>query len=365
MQRRQALLALLASLLYCAAFGPGNSAGWAQQPATEGAQSGPHVALLLPLKSGPFARAAEAVRRGAWEAHRVHAGTGLPLVVYATGDEAFDIMQTSERAVAQDARMVIGPLTRSAVSALAGSTVVSVPTLALNAPEGDGPLPLNLYVFGLQVENEAKQVAGLAAQQGRRRALVVAARSALSKRLSQAFVEEWQRRGNEVSEEFGFTSDPAELGKLRDTLAVGSSDMVFLALDAQQSKLMRSYLGLSMPIYATSLVHSGSDALARLELNGVIFVDMPWLLLPDHPAVLSYARPDPAQANMESQRFYALGIDAYRVAQALAGARDGLDPLDGVTGTLTLDRERRLLREPVAAQFAQGEIRILFGDAQR
>jgi outer membrane PBP1 activator LpoA protein len=359
MQRRSALFALVAALLYCAAFGPGNARAQAQQPAGEPARSGPHVALLLPLKAGPFTRAAEAVRRGAWEAHKVHAASGLPLVVYATGDDAFDIMQTYERAISQDARLVIGPLTRSAVSALANSTVVKVPTLALNAPEGDAPLPPDLFVFGLQVENEAKQVADLAAQQGRRRALVVAARTALSKRLSQAFVEEWVKRGNQVTEEFAFTSEAADLAKLRDALAVSTSDMVFLALDAQQSKLIRSYLGLALPIYATSLVNASADALGRLELNGVTFVDMPWLLLPDHPAVLSYARPDPAQANVEFQRFYALGIDAYRIAQVLVQRDAEFTVLDGVTGTITLDRDRRLLREPVAAQFVQGEIKVL------
>jgi outer membrane PBP1 activator LpoA protein len=365
MQRRTALLALLASLLYCAPFGRGNSTALAQQPAGEPAKPGPHVALLLPLKSGPFTRVAEAVRRGAWEAHRVHAGSGLGLVVYSTSDDAFDIMQAYQKAVSQEARLVIGPLTRSAVSALANSTIVTVPTLALNAPEGDAPLPSNLYLFGLQVENEAKHVAALAAQQGRRRALVVSARTALSKRLREAFAEEWLRRGNEVVEEFSYTNDAAELGKLRDALAVGSADMAFLALDAQQAKVIRSYLGLSMPIYATSLVNSSSDALGRLELNGVIFVDMPWLLLPDHPAVLSYARPDPAQANTEYQRFYALGIDAYRIAQALVNPREETLAIDGVTGTISMDRERRVLREPIAAQFAQGEIKVLFDEQKR
>ncbi len=363
MQRRTALLALLASLLYCAPFGPGNSIALAQQPATDASRAGPHIALLLPLKSGPFTRAADAVRRGAWEAHKVQPAPGLGLVVYATSDDAFDIMQEYQKAVAQDARLVIGPLTRSAVSALANSTVVTVPTLALNAPEGDAPLPSNLFVFGLQVENEARQVASLAAQQGRRRALVVSARNALSKRLHDAFAEEWQRRGNQVVEEFAFTSDAAELGKLRDALAVGSADMVFLALDAQQSKSIRSYLGLSMPIYATSLVNAGSDQLGLLELNGVTFVDMPWLLLPDHPAVMTYARPD--AASTEVLRFYALGIDAYRVAQALLNPREASITIDGVTGTITMDRERRVVREPIAAQFVQGEIRVLADEQRR
>jgi outer membrane PBP1 activator LpoA protein len=65
---------------------------------------------------------------------------------------------------------------------------------------------------------------------------------------------------------------------------------------------------------------------------------------------------------MELQRFYALGIDAYRIALWLADARNDFAPLDGVTGTISMDRERRLHREPVAAQFAQGEVKVLFRD---
>jgi outer membrane PBP1 activator LpoA protein len=357
MQRALVFPLLVGWLLCLGACALGNDGALAQQPeATEADRAGAHIAVLLPLKSSALARPAEAVRRGVWEAHRVHSGNGLPLLVHATGDDPFDIVQAYEQAVQAGARLVIGPLTRSAVTALAGSNLVSVPTLALNAPETDAPLPQSLYVFGLQVENEARQLAQLAAEHGRRRALVISAESALSKRLSQGFTEEWTRRGNKIAEEFAFTTDPGELGKLRDTLALGAADMVFLALDAKQAKLIRSYLGLSMPIYATSLVHTGSDPLARLELNGVYFTDMPWLLAPDHPAVLSYARPDPA--GMEFQRFYALGIDAYRIAQELA-REPGELRLDGVTGHITLDRDHRLVREPIPAQFQQGETKVL------
>jgi hypothetical protein len=357
MQRALVFPLLVGWLLCLGACALGNDGAMAQQPEpTEADRSEAHIAVLLPLKSSALARLAEAVRRGVWEAHRVHAGNGLPLVVHATGEDPFDIVQAYERAVQAGARLVIGPLTRSAVTALAGSNLVSVPTLALNAPETDAPLPQSLYVFGLQVENEAKQLAQLAAEQGRRRALVISGESALSRRLSQGFTEEWQRRGNQIAEESAFTTDPGELGKLRDTLALGAADMVFLALDAKQAKLIRSYLGLSMPIYATSLVHTGSDPLARLELNSVYFTDMPWLLAPDHPAVLSYARPEPA--SMEFQRFYALGIDAYRIAQELTKYASELS-LDGVTGHITLDRDHRLVREPIPAQFQQGETKVL------
>ena len=144
-------------------------------------------------------------------------------------------------------------------------------------------------------------------------------------------------------------------------LTIGSADMVFLALDGKRAKLIRSYLGLSMPIYATSLVHTSDAPLANYELNGVYFVDMPWLLTPDHPAVLSYERPDPAQANIEYQRFYALGIDAYRIAQSLLKSDSEFQPLDGVTGYITLDRDRRLRARgrsgPVRPGRDQGAVR--------
>jgi len=363
MQRAPAFLILFVSLLYLGAAGVANRVAFAQDKAGAAAKSGPHIALLLPLKSAALSRPADAVRRGVLEAQHVHAGAGLPVVILATGDDPFDIAQAYERAVQDGARLVIGPLTRSAVSALAGSNLVSVPTLALNGPEVEVSLPPELHVFGLQLENEAKQIAQIASEKGRRRALVVTSDSMLSKRLTQAFVDEWTRRGNEVVHQFQYTTDPSSLNKLRDMLAIGSADMVFLALDAQRAKLIRSYLGVSMPIYATSLVHTSTETLSNYELNGVLFVDMPWLLSPDHPAVMSYARPDSTQSN-EYQRFYALGVDAYRIAQDMLRPGAEFPPLDGVTGYITMDRDRRFVRELIPAQFVQGETKTL-GDARQ
>jgi outer membrane PBP1 activator LpoA protein len=364
MQRAPAFLVLLVLLLY---FGAGTLAtrgvlAQEQSDAQERAEPIPreaHISVLLPLQSPTLGRLADAVRRGVLEAHRVHAGAGLPVVILASGEDPYEITQAYERAVQQGARFIIGPLTRTAVSVVASSNLVRVSTLALNAPEGDMPLPYEMYLFGMQVESEARQLARLAAQQGRRRALVVASDSVLSKRLAEAFRTEWVQRGNQVEEEFQYTTDVSSLSKLRDMLTIGSADMVFLALDGKRAKLIRSYLGLSMAIYATSLVHTSDAPLANYELNGVFFVDMPWLLTPDHPAVLSYERPDPAQANIEYQRFYAMGIDAYRIAQDLLRTDSEFQPLDGVTGYITLDHDRRLIREGVAAQFVQGETRVL------
>jgi uncharacterized protein len=357
MQRQSAFSLLILALLYLGACALANHAVQAQQPegpVTSG--SGPHVAVLLPIKSPAVGRQADAVRLGILEAAKVHRGTSLPLIVYATGDESFDVVEAYERAVRSGAQLVIGPLTRSAVTALAATQLVNVPTLALNAPDAESVLPQNLYLFGLQVENEAKQVAQLAREKGRR-ALVIASETALSRRLAQAFADEFVHRGGTVVDEVQYTNDAPVLIKLRDSIAAGISDVIFLALDAQRARMVRSYLGSAQAIFATSLVYVSAEPLANFELNGVYFVDMPWLLSPDHPAVLAYARQP--QASLEFQRFYALGIDAYRLVQDLLKSNAGRTTLDGVTGTISAARDHRFVRESVPAQFNQGETRTL------
>jgi outer membrane PBP1 activator LpoA protein len=338
---------------------PGHDA-CAQQGEAPPSISGPHIALLLPLKSPAVGRQAEAVRLGVIEAAKVHRSTTLPLTVYATSDEPYDVVEAYERAVRTGAQMVIGPLTRSAVTSLAATQLVNVPTLALNAPDADAVLPANMFIFGLQVENEAKQMAHYARDKGKR-AVVITAETALSRRLAQAFSDEFSRRGGTVVDLVQFTSDSPALVKLRDSLAAGIGDVIFLALDAQRARAVRSYLGGSQPIFATSLVYVSNDPLANHELNGVYFADMPWLLSPDHPAVLAYARQ--AQGSLEFQRFYAVGIDAYRLAQDMLYSAAGHFALDGVTGTILPAREHRFVRESLPAQFNQGETRTL-GEAR-
>lgn len=360
MQRLSASLLLILPLLYLGAFELANQPAHAQQQdARAPERPGPHIAVLLPLKSASVNRQADAVRLGVLEAAKVHRATTLPLVIYATGDEAFDVVQSYEAAVLGGAQLVIGPLTRSAVTALAGTRLVVVPTLALNAPEVDTLLPPELYIFGVQIENEAKQLAQFAREQGRHNATVVVSESSFSRRLAQAFADEFVRRGGTIQDQFQYSSDSPSLMKLRDSISSGVSDAIFLALDATRAKLLRSYLGTTVAIYATSLIHTAAEPLANFELTGVYFVDMPWLLTPDHPAVMSYARQD--QAGLEFQRFYALGIDAYRIAQDLLRPGANQQPLDGVTGYITLERDHRYVRESIPAQFAQGETRVLAG----
>jgi len=131
--------------------------------------------------------------------------------------------------------------------------------------------------------------------------------------------------------------------------------MVFLAADAETAHLIRPYLNNALPVYATSQLFNGnSDTLTNFDLNGVRFIDMPWLLQPDHPAVMIYPRENPP-LEPDMERLYALGIDAFRLLQIMLdnSYRASL-PLDGVTGRISLNAYRQFQREGIAAQFWQG-----------
>ena len=154
--------------------------------------------------------------------------------------------------------------------------------------DGDAPLPPRLYTFGLSVDAEARIVARMAFARGLREAVVVQASNFLAKRLSRAFADEWFSLGGRISDvrEFGSRADLADL---RRGLADSQAQLTFLAAEADQARTVRPYLNNQMAVFATSQINDGKTGpLVNSDLNGVRFVDMPWLVQPDHAAVLSW-----------------------------------------------------------------------------
>lgn len=322
---------------------------------------GPHLALLLPLGSKAFGMHAEAVRNGFLAAAQAQGGTALPVNVYSVGDDPQQTVETYIKALGLGARVVVGPLTRDGVTALAESAVVMVPTLALNVPEGRIPAVPEFYMLSLQAETEARQVAQLAWQDGRRNALTVMGETLLLRRIHLAFVEEFTRLGGTHLAALPFTTDPEGLARIKKAadaaIETETADMAFLALDLTRARLSRAYLS-TLPIYATSQINPGNTSpLVAFDLAGVRFLDMPWLLQPEHPVVMVYPRPD-YDDSVEFSRFYALGIDAFRIAMVLlAGKPEAV--FDGVTGRLTLGQDSLFVRALTAAQFNDGRLTVV------
>ena len=314
-----------------------------------------HIALLLPLDSPSFARHAEAVKNGFLAAAKVQRSAPLPLRIYAIGDDERSAVDNYRRALDNGARLVVGPLTRNGVSAIADSALVVVPTLALNVPDRVVAGQRDLYVLSLHAEAEARQVAQLAWQDGKQNAITLHAGSPLLKRIHQAFVEEFTRLGGKIVAEYAFSPEQAELARIRQAAGMGVADMVFLALDYRRARVARAYLG-ALALYATSHVYPGNTGpLGGFDLANIRFLDMPWLLQPDHPAVMVYPRQDYRDPDLD--RLYALGIDAFRVTQEMLSGKP-VTTLDGVIGRLRLGADHHFARTLTAAQFSDGKIRI-------
>lgn len=316
-----------------------------------------HIALLLPAGSDVFARAAEAVRSGFLEAAKKQPGPPLAVRLYSATEDPKDVVRAYREATAAGARMVVGPLTRNGVTAIATTpNLITVPTLALNVPDGVASNPLNLYTLSLQIEAEARQVAQLALKDGRRKAITVTDQSVLGRRMRDAFVDAFERGGGYRIADYAYSIDNASLDRMRQAAAAGAADMVFLAVDAARARAVRPQFS-ALPAYGTSQLNpAGSGAAGFLDLTDVRFVDMPWMLQADHPAVMVYARGAIREPD-DFERLRALGIDAFRVAQELIAGKRDID-IDGVTGRLTLAPDGQIRRTLPVAQIAGGQLTV-------
>jgi outer membrane PBP1 activator LpoA protein len=253
--------------------------------------------------------------------------------------------------------MVVGPLTRNGVTAIATTIgLITVPTLALNVPDGVASNPLNMYTLSLQVEAEARQVALLALKEGRRKTLTITDQTALSRRMRDAFVAEFQRGGGYQIADYPYATDSASLERIRQAAGLGVADMVFLAVDAYRARAVRPQVS-ALPAYGTSQLNPGPGVTGFIDLTDVRFVDMPWMLQPDHPAVMVY----PHGATRDSddlERLRALGIDAFRVAQDLAAGKRDIE-IDGVTGRLTLGSDGQVRRTLPVAVISGGQLMVV------
>lgn len=326
------------------------------------------IGLLLPLRSDALGAPASALRAGflaAWERDRA----GFTVNVIETGDTPGDALDAYMAAL-KDNDIIVGPLARSAVSAIAGSGAVNKPTIALNHPDGKGgeALPPNMLVVGLSIEDEARQVAQWAASEfPGSSALIVSGTASWQRRIAAAFAAQWKALGNRAE----LTELPASGGYLNENgiislktrIDADPPTLMFAALDADQLRQVRSIVGTSLTTFGTSSVNPGTgQASALVDLDGTRLLDMPWEVHPEHSAVMVYPRFLGSNRSLDHDRLYALGIDAFRIARQLALKPNTPFKLDGVTGRLSVDFGQgpaRFSRVQSGAVYAGGAFKLV------
>ena len=356
------------------------------------AKSPQQIAILLPL-SGSLVEAGDAIRDGILAAYYDTPDDSKRPVLRFYDVGAGDVVARYRQAVADGARFVIGPLRKSSLQALLQEQKLPVPVLMLNQVDSDGAANPAVYQFGLSPEDEAREVAQRAWHDGHRRAIALIPQGDWGERVYTAFADEWARLGGTVLDVQAYDPQEADHSRvISATLNLDASkarkaslvrligqrlefeprrrqdvDFFFLLATPEQARLIRPQLSFfraqHVPVYSTSIVYSGiPDPSRDGDLNGLIFCGMPWTLetggsWQDLKRSINEHWPDDA-ANHE--RFYALGIDAYRIVPYLGRFEGSLfGTYHGVTGNLTLDQHQQIHRTLVWAQFRNGLPRLL------
>lgn len=345
-----------------------------------------HIAVLLP-QSGAVADSANALRDGFLAAHyrRENKAYQPSIRFYDAGGDPAATVAAYERAVADGAEFVVGPLTRPAVTRMAAGRA-AVPTLMLKYSESGRAADRQFYQFGLAPEDEARQVAQRAWLDGHDRALVFVPEGDWGQRVLAAFREEWQNFGGTLLEAQTYPADASDFseqikrlfdldeserrrGELEALLQQRlqfepalrrDADFIFMAAFPRQARLIRPqfkfHFGGELPVYSTSHVYSGRpDAAADRDIDGVIFCDMPWILANPKSALrrdIERLWPDAAR---QHARLHALGADAYNVIPMLATLRlFRYERFNGHTGLLQIDEDNHVFRQLQWARFSGG-----------
>jgi outer membrane PBP1 activator LpoA protein len=349
-----------------------------------------HIALLLPI-SGRAGAASAQVRDGFMTAYFQANPAQRPNVrVYDTG-EGGGIADAVMRATQEGAQFIVGPLTREEVTAAADLASPHPPVLALNFLPNDRPGPAMFYQYALSPEDESRLAARRILEDGHKHGVAIVPSGDWGTRVLAAFKQELEAGGgtlfasvtvdpaqtdysDPVMEVLRITDSQARRKRLESILGTKlefeprrRSDLEFIFAPAQANteRLLRPQLRFhyagDVPTYATSDAFE-PDPRSNQDLEGLMFPDMPWMLGGDlADAVRSAVHDAWPNGGPRRGRLFAFGFDAYRLAVALhaqGAATNGVN-IDGLTGHLTVDADRRVHRDLSWASIHDGDLKML------
>jgi outer membrane PBP1 activator LpoA protein len=351
-------------------------------------QAEAHIALLLPI-TGKAAGASAQVRDGFMTAYYQAAPTQRPHVrVYDTGEGG--VVDAIGHATQEGAEFIVGPLTREEVTAAADVATPHPPILALNFLPYERPAPPTFYQYALSPEDEARLSARRILDDGHRQGVAIVPSGDWGTRVLGAFKQELEAGGGtvfatqtidpaqtdyseEVMQILRITDSRARYKRLESVLGTklqfeprrrADLEFIFAPAQAGTERLLRPQLRFhyagDVATYATSDAFE-PDSRANQDLEGLMFPDMPWMLGSDlADAVRAATRDAWPTGGPRRGRLFAFGFDAFRLAVALRerGVTNSVN-IQGLTGHLTVDADRRVHRDLSWAQIHDGEIRVL------
>ncbi len=335
------------------------------------------IALLLPL-SGRGEAFGVAVRDGFVAAYLEQDAAKRPsLKIYDVAAES--VGAAYNRAIADGAGFVVGPLTKEDVAAVAPLSAGRTPVLALNFLADSASPAKNFYQFALLPEDEARSVARRVVADGRLAGVAIVPAGELGNRVAAAFAEELKTLGGTLLDSQKYDpSQPDFSDIIKQELQVKATKgepsthrtdatFVFAVGSPGAARLIMTQLNFyyagDVPVYSTSDSFE-PDPTANADIDGMFFPDMPWMISND--PVTTQIRDSvrsawPARTSRgDRNRLYAFGFDAYRLVPALRSKNPAeAIEISGVTGKLHIDDHNRIRRELEWAQIKAGVPNVL------
>lgn len=318
------------------------------------------LAVLLPL-SGDLATAAASVRDGLLTGYYGEHRARPEIRFYDTTSGSGGAVAAYNRAVADGADQVLGPLGRDSVDAVFRSVQPGVPVLALN--RGNVAPPLNSASFSLAPEDEGSSAADYLASLGAKNVLVLSSGDDYARRSTEAFGKQLATQGGAMQVMAVVGEKPDLLPLLQSSASGPGVDAIFIALRGNQARAVAPQLaaaGLAgKPRVATSQLLSGTGkAEEDRVLDGIKFPTDRWGLVQVNglPNAAETQKSLPT-AHGPAAKLFAFGFDAWLLTaylEHLALTADG--SVQGATGVLRIGPEGNVLRTPLWSTFSNGYV---------
>lgn len=355
--------------------GGGEAGGRFQQdaPTAQGDYAGSKVALILPTKrAGLAGDAARALLDGFQHAAEVESDF-LELAIYSTDGTPEDVLLSYDHAADSGVGLVVGPMLKGSVGELLqarkGATVTTLVTQPVDVFEFDES---EIYGISIGYEAEAKMIARTAVDTGLvSGAIVVEEAGTFGRRVTESFAREWERLTNAAPRRIlvATQDDYVELHEslkevARASIESGSSywPLVFAAGERDFVLKARAHTPGLLALHALSLANEFDrpvrDDVSVLGMDNVHMVEMPWVVAPDAVLPARYHDASARGRSLIEQRFFALGVDIYRLAAQRICWSVGCSA-DGVAGTWTISRgEHNFRRAGILASYVEGALTV-------
>lgn len=325
------------------------------------------LAVLLPL-TGSLATAAGPVRDGLLAGYYGEQRRRPDLEFYDTQGTAWGAVSAYQRAVAEGADQVVGPLGRDEVEAVFAQTTATVPVLALNRA---GPPPVNSASYALAPEDEGKAAADFLAARGAKRVLVLSSGDDNARRAIDALRARLQELGGDVAQLLAVVGEtpPDLIAPMQAAVvAEGGVDAVFFALRGPQARLAAAQVSAAglhgRPRVATSQLLSGTgNPEEDAALDGIAFPSDAWSVsgIPGLPPAHGVAEALPT-ARGPAARLFAFGYDAWLLSAYMGQLASSPEAsISSASGVLRMSPEGHVLRTPAWSTFSNGHAVPLAG----